>query len=53
MRDALAASGKPPEWLVESKEGHGFFDDGARERMYGRLVKFFKENTRPAATSSR
>jgi len=53
LRDALAACGKPPEWLVESKEGHGFFDDGARERMYGRLVKFFKENTRPAATSSR
>jgi len=45
LRDALAARGKPPEWLVEPKEGHGFFDESARERMYGRLVKFFKEST--------
>jgi dipeptidyl aminopeptidase/acylaminoacyl peptidase len=47
LRDALAARGKPPEWLVESKEGHGFFDEDARERMYGRLVKFFKESMNP------
>jgi dipeptidyl aminopeptidase/acylaminoacyl peptidase len=35
---------------VESKEGHGFYDEDARERMYGRLLKFFKENTTPDAT---
>ena len=47
LRDALAARGKPPEWLVESREGHGFFDENARERMYGRLVKFLRESTNP------
>ncbi len=47
LRDALAARGKPPEWLVESKEGHGFFEENARERMYERLVKFLKESTNP------
>ena len=52
LRDALTARGNAPEWLVESKEGHGFFDDGARERMYGRLVKFLQENTRPGTSAS-
>jgi dipeptidyl aminopeptidase/acylaminoacyl peptidase len=52
LRDALAARGNPPEWLVEGKEGHGFADEDARERMYGRLLKFFKENTRPDATAT-
>jgi len=52
LRDALTARGNAPEWLVESKEGHGFFDDSARERMYGRLVKFLQENTRPGTSAS-
>jgi dipeptidyl aminopeptidase/acylaminoacyl peptidase len=52
LRDALAALGKPPGWLVESKEGHGFFDEGARERMYARLLEFLKENTRPDARAA-
>jgi len=51
LRDALTARGRPPEWLVESKEGHGFFDEGARERMYARMIRFLKENTRPEALS--
>jgi dienelactone hydrolase len=50
LRNALVATGRPPQWLVESKEGHGFFDEDARERMYARLLDFFKENT--ASTSS-
>ncbi|HZX95922.1 MAG TPA: prolyl oligopeptidase family serine peptidase [Myxococcales bacterium] len=45
LRDALRAQGHDPEWLVESKEGHGFFDEGARERMYGQLIRFLKDNT--------
>ena len=49
LRDALAAQGRPPEWLVEPKEGHGFYDEGARERMYERVVRFLKENTGPQA----
>ena len=36
---------------MESKEGHGFFDEGGRERMYGQLVRLLKENTAPAALS--
>jgi dipeptidyl aminopeptidase/acylaminoacyl peptidase len=52
LGDALAARGWPPEWLVEPKEGHGFYDEAARERMYGRLVKFLKDNTQAEAPPS-
>ena len=45
MRDALAAAGRPPEWLVEPLEAHGFHDEAARERMYARVVAFLKEST--------
>ncbi|MCA1826509.1 MAG: alpha/beta hydrolase family protein [Myxococcales bacterium] len=44
LRDALAARSRPPEWLVEPKEGHGFYDEAARERMYQRLLEFFKKS---------
>ncbi|HET6439113.1 MAG TPA: alpha/beta fold hydrolase [Anaeromyxobacter sp.] len=47
MREALIAQGRPPEWLVEPREGHGFYDEGARQRMAERVVKFLKENTMP------
>jgi dipeptidyl aminopeptidase/acylaminoacyl peptidase len=49
LRDALTARGHPPEWIVEPKEAHGFYDEGARERMYTRMVRFLKENTGPQA----
>jgi dipeptidyl aminopeptidase/acylaminoacyl peptidase len=52
FRDALAAQGRPPEWLVESNEGHGFYDEAARARMYARLVEFLKENTRPVQAAA-
>lgn len=45
LRDALTELGRPPEWLEEPLEGHGFYDEGARERMYRRLVAFLKANT--------
>ena len=48
LRKALEDSGAKPEWLVEPKEGHGFYDEDARERMYTRLVQFLHENTAPA-----
>ncbi|HVI95910.1 MAG TPA: prolyl oligopeptidase family serine peptidase, partial [Anaeromyxobacter sp.] len=48
LRDALAAQGRPPEWLVEANEGHGFYDEGARQRFYARLIAFLKENTESA-----
>jgi len=47
LRDALAQVGRPPQWHVEPREGHGFYDEQARERMYTRLVAFLKENTTP------
>jgi dipeptidyl aminopeptidase/acylaminoacyl peptidase len=28
MRDALEKAGNKPEWLVEAREGHGFYDEG-------------------------
>jgi dienelactone hydrolase len=46
MRDALTKAGNAPAWLVEAHETHGFYDEGARERMYGTLVAFLKENTK-------
>jgi dipeptidyl aminopeptidase/acylaminoacyl peptidase len=46
MKDALEAAGAKPEWLVETKEGHGFYDEAARESMYTRLVAFLHENTK-------
>jgi len=46
MKDALETAGSKPEWLVESKEGHGFYDEEARQRMYTRLVAFLHENTK-------
>jgi dipeptidyl aminopeptidase/acylaminoacyl peptidase len=51
MRAALEKAGNPPEWLVEPKEGHGFYDQAARERFYERLVAFLKANTAPGAPS--
>ncbi len=44
MRKALTEAGHPPEWLVEPREGHGFYDEGARERMWTRVVAFLKES---------
>jgi len=46
MKKALEDAGAQPEWLVEQKEAHGFYDEGARERMYTRLVAFLQENTK-------
>lgn len=46
LRDQLIAAGKPPLWLVEPREAHGFYDEDARLRMYTQLVAFLEENTR-------
>jgi dipeptidyl aminopeptidase/acylaminoacyl peptidase len=47
LRDALTALGRPPEWLEEPLEGHGFYDEAARARQYARLVEFLKRHTAP------
>jgi dienelactone hydrolase len=48
LRDALTALGRPPAWLEEPLEGHGFYDEGARLRMSEALVAFLKQHTAPA-----
>ncbi len=52
LRKALTAQGRPPEWLVEPHEGHGFFDEGARERMITRLLAFLRQHTAPPAPAA-
>ncbi len=49
MRKALTDQGRPPEWLAEPREGHGFYDEGARERMAAALLRFLQDCTRGAA----
>jgi dipeptidyl aminopeptidase/acylaminoacyl peptidase len=46
LRQALLDRGRPPDWLIERNEGHGFYDEGARERMYARLLVFLQESTK-------
>jgi dipeptidyl aminopeptidase/acylaminoacyl peptidase len=56
LRKALAEKGRAPEWLVEPREAHGFYDEEARERMYARVVAFLKANLAAApapATAAR
>lgn len=52
LKDALTALGRPPIWLVESAEGHGFHKEEARERLYGRLVEFLKASTGPRTSAA-
>jgi dipeptidyl aminopeptidase/acylaminoacyl peptidase len=47
LRAALVEKGNPPEWLLEPREGHGFYDELALERMYARLVAFLAQGTEP------
>ena len=47
MRKSLEAQGRRPEWLVEPREGHGFYEEVARERFYRRLVEFLRQSTQP------
>jgi acetyl esterase/lipase len=49
LRDALTAAGAPPQWLVEPHEAHGFYDEGARERMYTLVLQFLRDNTQRVA----
>ena len=46
MKSALEEVGKPPQTLVEDDEGHGFYDEDARLRMYTALLAFLHENLR-------
>ncbi len=51
MRRALVDQGRSPQWLDEPREGHGFYDEGARERMAGKLLEFLQACTRAGAAA--
>lgn len=41
MRAALREAGNDPEWLVERREGHGFYNMDSRVKLYTQLLAFF------------
>jgi dipeptidyl aminopeptidase/acylaminoacyl peptidase len=44
MRDALVKQGRPPVWITEWGEGHGFFDEGNRLSAYQQILTFFAKH---------
>jgi dipeptidyl aminopeptidase/acylaminoacyl peptidase len=44
MRRALIGAGNPPGWILESTEGHGFFDPKKRLNAYQQLIDFLDKN---------
>jgi dipeptidyl aminopeptidase/acylaminoacyl peptidase len=48
LRDALTALGRPPAWLEEPLEGHGFIGGEARARQAARVLQFLGIHTAPA-----
>jgi dipeptidyl aminopeptidase/acylaminoacyl peptidase len=44
MREALEKAGRPPEWMVGEREGHGFQREENRRELYTRLLKFLEQH---------
>jgi dipeptidyl aminopeptidase/acylaminoacyl peptidase len=44
LRDALDEIDYPYEWLVEDKEGHGFYNEDNREKMYRVMLPFLEKH---------
>lgn len=44
MRAALRAAGNEPEWLLERREGHGFYQMDRRINLQERLLAFFERH---------
>ncbi|MEO8010418.1 MAG: S9 family peptidase, partial [Dokdonella sp.] len=44
LQRALISKGKPPEWIYQRTEGHGFYDEANVEDMYTRLIAFLDSN---------
>lgn len=40
MRDALTREGRPPEWVLEPDEGHGFYNPARRKAFFEKLEAF-------------
>lgn len=47
LREAMDKAGKPYEWFVKDKEGHGFYTVESRLEYYEKILSFLHENTRP------
>ena len=44
LRSALDARKKPYQWLVKSKEGHGFHNEDNRVELYDKLAAFLEQH---------
>lgn len=44
MRDALIKAGRPPEWFLVDREGHGFYDSEHQKEFYQRLEAFLDKH---------
>lgn len=53
MRRALKDAGNDPEWLVEPREGHGFYNMESRVRMYTQLLAFLDRHIGNGAQRAR
>lgn len=51
MRSALEKAHVGYEWVYERTEGHGFYDEGHVEALFGRLVAFLDANIGAGAAS--
>lgn len=55
MRSALREAGNDPVWLIERREGHGFYNLPNRVRLYTQLLAFLDEHigstSKPVAAS--
>ena len=49
MRDALKKAGNPAEWLLERREGHGFFNEENQVAFYERVFEFLGKHVGPGA----
>lgn len=44
LRDGLKKLGKPYEWMVKPKEGHGFYNPDNREELFERMLDFLGQH---------
>ena len=44
LRKGLKKLGKPYEWLVKPREGHGFYDPDNREELFERMLGFLEQH---------
>ncbi|MEM1081676.1 MAG: S9 family peptidase [Pseudomonadota bacterium] len=52
LREALDEIGKPYEWMIKEKEGHGFYDVDNRVELYTSMLEFFDKHIGPDAETA-